>query len=616
MVSTCFLIPEAEFDLSWVKAQVRGTDTVLPIGLRALALCKSQLSNVFSVEDFVSYDEIVQLAIRANDMAQLTSSRFCGGATLDGYDWPAICWYTQLYFFRDILLAETLALRLKERGFEKILWLGRRGQRPGYYLATSDTVQCALSFHLGNRFQILQTRVQPVTAALDRYRGKLSHGIVRVRKCFLDRNPRIQKSQGLAFFAVTEWERFTDALNDLCLGYGEEFQLWFLGRIPDKLEAWTRSIGLRSVRIPYPNYLEKDVSAFFEEQWESWVISRRHVLADETGCQVLSSDLLQYHFAFYFQRFWPRMAQWGRRIERYLSVARPCWVIGSAAYSHEVTMPYHVASKLGITTIVLPHAAIPGGHGKIKSSFLACRSQFERENFRRPFPDDSRVLYCRNACNEVSYRPNSVGINSSQGRQIVAFLTAEPESADSFLLSVHRSAFVDAFAGILSPPDDLSDLEIVIKSHPRHDVSGLLRTLRVRESPNVVILDPRASIMDLIRKSWIVVLCNHYGSVAVQAVMSSKPIIFFDSARNAFPYIEKLAYPAGELVEDIQSLWGLLRHLRDSSERYQDLCKKCQRFKEENLQPAEQTLVECIRRMEADRVSTAPNPVLESRPFV
>jgi len=43
-----------------------------------------------------------------------------------------------------------------------------------------------------------------------------------------------------------------------------------------------------------------------------------------------------------------------------------------------------------------------------------------------------------------------------------------------------------------------------------------------------------------VEKAWIVVVCNHYGSVVAEAAMSGKPILFLDSAHFFYPYIHPI----------------------------------------------------------------------------
>jgi hypothetical protein len=171
----------------------------------------------------------------------------------------------------------------------------------------------------------------------------------------------------------------------------------------------------------------------------------------------------------------------------------------------------------------------------------------------------------------------------------------------------HRHAFMDTLKRIFFPPTDLSDLQIVIKSHPRSDISVLLRECKGSGAPNVEVLDPSTSVIELLGSTWITVVCDHYGSVVVQAVWAEKPVIFLDSAKIFWPHTKKLAFSAGEVVEDISGLWALVRQLKGSLELYQDLCEKCRNFKVTYLQHAEQTVTECMRSVEKRQVSMIPN---------
>jgi hypothetical protein len=80
--------------------------------------------------------------------------------------------------------------------------------------------------------------------------------------------------------------------------------------------------------------------------------------------------------------------------------------------------------------------------------------------------------------------------------------------------------------------------------------------------------------------------------------MSGKPLIFLDSAKSFWPYTEKIAFAAGEVVEDMEGFWNLLRKLKHSPALYQELSDRCQRFKTTYLQPATQTLSQRIRELE------------------
>jgi hypothetical protein len=191
--------------------------------------------------------------------------------------------------------------------------------------------------------------------------------------------------------------------------------------------------------------------------------------------------------------------------------------------------------------------------------------------------------------------------------RMISILTAEPEAADCLMATANRHAFVDTLKGIVFPPEDLADLTFVIKSHPRSDISQWLRECMGSGVTNVRILDPSTSVMELLQTTWLTVICDHYGSVAVQAVLAEKPVIFLDSAAVFWPYTEKLAFAAGRVVESTSGLWDLIRHLKASPEVYEELSEKCRRFKAEYLRPAERTLAARMRFVEQHPVPMTPD---------
>jgi hypothetical protein len=599
----CFLIPKTDSSLTWLKEHVGSKDTVLPLSLEGLMICKKHFENVCSVEDFVPYPEIMKLAVRAQEVNQEFSRRSCAGATLEGYDWANICWHMQQWFFRDALLAEALALSLRSGGVEKIVWVGDPGLEPVPYLPTFGVVTIVMRFHLGDRFEMRRPPGRLAGRSIERIRKKVGFGLEQFYKRTLYREPDITPCRVLAVWSINEWDRYTDPMTELIREFGDQFQLWVLGaRYPDRLKDWAKAVGLIPVTISFPDTIETDIDLFFKERWGHWVSKGRQSFANVICHPVFETDLLQYHFKAYFLKIWPSMAQWARKVERYLQIAKPTWLIGSSNYPPEWAFPHYVAKKLGIPSISLPHSYVQYGDGAVRSSYLACRNRLERANFKRSFPDDERILYCRNAGNSLSYPAQSGHLSDPSGERIVAFLTAHPDYGGSIMPTADRRVFLDSLRAFSTVPRDLKDLSFVIKSHPRGDVTPLLRN-GVLLRPNVKVLDPSDSVIELIERSWVIVLGNHYGSVAVQAAMSGKPLIFLDSAKCFWPYTEKIAFAAGEVVEDVADFWNLMRKLKDSPPLYQELSERCQRFRTDYLQPATETLGGRIRSLESQQDS-------------
>jgi hypothetical protein len=195
----------------------------------------------------------------------------------------------------------------------------------------------------------------------------------------------------------------------------------------------------------------------------------------------------------------------------------------------------------------------------------------------------------------------------------VAFLTADPDYSGSLMPTADRRAFLETLTEIYSIPPDLANLRILIKSHPRGDISPLLQELSPHPPPNVTVINPLKSVIELLEKAWVVVLGNHYGGVVVQAVLSGKPLIFLNSARPFWPFTEKLGFAAGEVIEDVTNLWNLLRELQNSLPRYQELEARCRRFREDYLQPVTESLSQHIRSLDA--IQDKRDGRLTNKPF-
>ena len=164
-----------------------------------------------------------------------------------------------------------------------------------------------------------------------------------------------------------------------------------------------------------------------------------------------------------------------------------------------------------------------------------------------------------------------------------------------------RTQFIQAFRQMAEVPKDLTDLHFLIKTHPRLPLSGFFRNLRIQSS-QMTVVDPQSSLVDLLNQTWAVIMFNHFGSAAVHAIRAGRPILFLHSAQLFWPLTEWLSFPAGEVVEDIPSLWRLLRSLKDSPAFYQEISEKCLNFGSDYLCPAEVSLAQRIRLLEAHQI--------------
>ncbi len=382
----CLLISDRDFSLTWLKGHVGPGDTVVPLSLEGLMTCRKEFRNVQSVEEFVPYPEIMRLAVQSHELNREFSRKSCEGATLDGYDWPDICWHMQQWFFRDVLLAEALAQSLACRDFTKIVWMGDPGRDPSLYLPTYGAASIVLKHHLRGRFEILPPRGKLTGQCMRRFKKKVEFGLEQIYKHSLFHEQKITRCRVVAIWLSNEWDRYTDAMAELAREFREEFQLWVLGaRYPRRLREWARTAGIVPVAIPFPDSVERDIVRFFQNKWEQWLTKGQQSFADAVHHSMFGDEQLYNHFKRYFLTVWPSMAQWARKLERYLEKARPSWLIGLSNYPPEWAFPHYVAEKMGISSIALPHSFVQYGDGTIGASHLACRNQLKEKIIADPF---------------------------------------------------------------------------------------------------------------------------------------------------------------------------------------------------------------------------------------
>ena len=606
-MSKCFLIPAFDIDPAWFKIHLRPGDGVIALKLAEFARLQGLLPGVTAVEEWVPYAEMKRLALRAYEINQAFAAESCGRELLDGYDWPRICVNMQDFFFRDILLAEALAEALKKEPWEKVVWVGNPRKEGCLVVPTDNVVANTFCASLGNRWEVLEPPHRENRGFLALLRRKALGGFRLLgKKMRFFWEKRISPCQVVAVFPPPEeWERFSDALEELHQNWGRDFQVWSVGRVPPRMQAWAKDRGARAVWLPYPDAVRGETAAFFRKHWERWSSRGRHGFAEREGCRALASNYLAYHFDFYFNKIWPRVAEYSRVLEKYLQRIHPRYLIGSTDPNTTQQFVYAVAQKMGIPSIALPHGSVQVGDTLIGSSFLACRNRFERSSFLRSFPEESRVLYCRNTANDLSYTASFEVPPTGGGKKAVLILSCDVEMEQSLMPFADRVAVVEAFRRLKDMPEDLRDLELFIKGHPRWNLSVMIRELGL-QTPNLRVLDSGLSLLRLVEKSWAVVMFNYFGSAVVHAILAEKPILFLNSAGLFWPLTDWLSFGAGEVVEDIASLWNRLRRLKETPPAYQELQERCRRFKKENLAVPQGTLAEAIRSLEVEGASAHP----------
>jgi hypothetical protein len=592
----CFLIATHDFDTAWIAAKLQPQDSVLPLSLNAMVKLGDWHPRALSLHDLAPHERISELALEAQAVQRRFLEVSCQGDLIDGIYWPELFdEYQKILYFRDLLLAEEIARTLIAKGFDQVVWLGTTNSEAHVPL---HAFWAGLRSVLGPRLIGLSGQHRLDRQRLQAVGSKIQARLRRIHRIVLPRQQVTKRCKLVSIFASTEGDaaqwRFTNVLLDLYRVYGDRVQMWYLGGIRGRLAGWASEHRTTVVSVPYPQSVDPDITSFFTRNWRHWQEGGANNLAETTGHSVIAEDGLQSHFRQFFTYTLPRTVQWARELERLLRIADPDLVVGSAAFTYETAFPYHVSRKLGIRSVALSHTYAPGDIAPIASDYLACRNRFERLGYKRSFPVEQRIIYCRDSSNRISYVPTPNNALKKRDRPVLAILTAYP-GADSVVTPlVDIDAFWSTLKSIASPPGEFSDLHFVFKSHPRFDVAPLLQD-RISQ-PNVEIFPALGSIIDLLNQAWVVVICNHYGSVVVDSIATGLPILFLNSARLFYPNFESLG-EAGESISGMPAFWEILRRLKTSAEFYRELAARNRDFRAKYLEGAEHGLTEQLTEL-------------------
>ncbi|MEM7353341.1 MAG: hypothetical protein AAF657_21270 [Acidobacteriota bacterium] len=592
-MSRLILLPRPTAGPTSLLHQLSSDDVLLPLTVEGLARYSAS-AQVASLETLIPYERLCALARQAHQLLAAFAAPPSGPARIDGVDWNRLLLSdSQLFYFRDLMLGQAMAEVIAARRFERVVWIGNSAYPP--HLAFHAFLQ-TLRVRLGHLIEVWDTSRPKISSRFANARDRLSRFGRRLRARVARLPTASTQRPIIAIFATTEWQRFTEPLARIHQAYGARLQLWYLGPATDDLQRWASDQGLSISSLPYPQTVDRDIAESFAGRLDWWRQRDREELSLHHDCPGLTADALDAHFRALFTYTMPRLAQWGRALKQSLEAAKPSLVLGSAAFNASSAFPWHIAKALGLTTLALPHTYVPGDHTPVASTYLACRSRFERANFSRSFPDDERVVFCADAANALSYRPEKPSRTAARRRRVVALLTSSPTTDGLLLPIVDTGAFVESLRALLQPPADLDDLQLVIKSHPRYDVVPLIRE-HLDSSP-LEVFPATAGLTSLLEEAWVVVLCDHYGSVAVEAAMTGKPLVYLDSASFTYPGVDLLALDAAEKVASVEELWRLLRRLSSTDEAFRTLRDRCQEFGRRHLQAPETPLVQTLRKIE------------------
>ncbi len=589
-MSRCVVIADRSPEPS--QEEIRSADLVIPLFLDSLPSLDSLGERVSFPTELIPASRARALADRALRDRDLFLERACAGETLDDLDVPAIFATDELLVvFREILFGQELGRILSERGIEKVSWVAATSTAGG---TVAEDCRRALAASLGPEIELVETRGASARRREQPLLEKLSYPLRRLRN-------RLQSISGsdlgdgrwVAVFPGGHWQRFRSTLQDLAAYGSSPFQLWYLGRAGADLRKWSREVGIRLVNLPYPGSVDSDIEAFFDRHRNRWRGEGLEALAREIDCPVLQRPEVAARLDLYFDLTFRRTAQWARALRAAVQRAEPELVVGSAAFTYTTAMPFHVTKAAGVPSLALSHTQVSGDHSPVVSTYLACRNPFEREGFRRSFPDDSRALICENASDVLTYEVTTdAEVPAGRGERIVALLTAAPHF-HLFAMPLHECGeCFRTLRALSAPPDDLREFDLVWKSHPRFDLSTLLHDVDL--APNVRIYPASASVSKLIAESWICILVNHFGGVAVDVATAGKPLLFLDSAGYYYPRVEPSTLEAMERVGGVDELWAEVRALARDESRYRSLARKSRSFRDRRLAARHGSLPEAL----------------------
>jgi len=570
----------------------RGVDLVVPTsaaGLLALSGGEGgddgdggSTAKVLATTEVIGPEAFRDVARRALETRDRFLAEACAGETLDGVD-PATLFLADglLHDFRDLLFAHRLAAALGERGVRRVVWLPAPEDEGGL---RGDLFLRAFRASLPAGATVEQAPGAPLPGPrLDAFR-RLGYPLRRLRNRVVAAVARPRRCRAVLAFSGRQWQRFGDAIADLRDRYGGDLHFWYLGRVDRELRRWAGERRLPLAQLNFPTAVDPDVRRFFDRHHRRWQTSGRERLAAAVDCPAIAGEELGPCFDTLFGYTFPRAAQWLRRVRRALAAAGPELVVGSAAFTYLNAIPLRAAGALGIPSLALSHSYVSGDCSPVPSRFFACRNRFEREGFRRAFSDDAGVLYCRNACDRLSYPVSEDAAPPGDGERVVAVLTASPHFGGRAMPMLDVGRYARTLRALLRPPAEVAGLDFRLKFHPRFDLSHLLAPEEM--AGNVGIFPTLGSIRELLARSWVTVLFDHFGGAAVDAAEAGAPVIFLDSAGYFYPRVEPADLTAAVRVEGVEELWTLLAELAGDPERHRELRERCRRFREKRLAPA------------------------------
>jgi len=597
-----FLVASVAEQNSAFQHTLTPEDQVLALNLQTLLAFRRINRNVLSIESLIAYPEIQILAERANKMTWAFAQVCCNRERWNGYDFPRIGWQHHEYFFRDLLLAEKFGSFLQGSSFERVIWVGDSKNSLDSPTDLQNVTMGLLQHMLGDRFAVWNC--MPLGASQSKFKTKIEIGIRLVQKYMSERFASSPSPCRVVATTIgSEWERFKTTYLDLFQSLGAEFQIWSLGYPPKNLRNWTRAHGISLVWVTFPTDVDNAIANFFNLHWEKWHKTGLQSFASKFGVFPLTPEILAPFFEPYYKLVMPLWAQLAQKTQKLLKATNPKWVIGSTDYQPVRTLVFHIARALNISSLALPHGFVQVGNGKIDSDYFACHNVLERLHLQAAFPNEKKIIYVQNAGDTLSYEAHSVIVPAKSPRKIVAVLSADTDLPNMFMPVANRLAHADSLDAIRHPPSDLNELDFYLKLHPRYTLASFDNPAPNLEARNVFFVNPIASLIELLERSWAIVLLNYFGSGAVHALLAHKPIIFSNTAHLYWPNTEWLTMKGGVVVEKMSELWNVLRALMVSEEYYQKGIVQADVFRHRYLQSPPLSVSQSLHNLETEKYS-------------
>jgi hypothetical protein len=585
--------------------------TLLALDGAAVALATSADIACDTVEDWLGDDGLVRCREAGDAMEQAWFEPAREAFTAQGLCWPAFDRHAMTWFWPETQVAAALAARFRERGVDELGYVaGRRSKARLYYYAPSDVPGALWRASLPDiaRPRLRAWRLPPLRHLFRRiHRGgeqflvatlRLVTGTPeRKRVGIHEPAPEALAGQVVLAASAAERQRFATVAG---------LRAWPGGLSAVTLES-DRRVAHKVARYwqvptlpgPAPGAIDRALARRFRAAW-------RHARDAATGTPWESplTDL-DFHFEFYCAVRWPTLAASFARWRTLWARAHPAAVLVSSLPDSESQLPAAAARDLGIPTLALPHAAVPG-HNRLglSAEHIVCATPLEKAFYDEHGALGNTTHVCRGILSESSY---PVTASASGGRADFHVLCLLDPVGNQGTLTQYVAARAQ-LAGLRALADVPGDLvrrvSVAFKHHPAFPEQGLLRAAGPDVKGRLLPLD--SALAEALATADVVVALNYSGSALHHAIVAGKPVLFLFTdpafaASDVLPH-DRAMTGAGEILRHLETLWPTLRALAGGGEPLQRLRERAARFARERVDAsAHPALEDVLARVTAVR---------------